>query len=833
MSHNKDLGKNKPEQTAKTISQKLQAAEEYLDSSQPEKTIEVLDTLKLSSAKRQQQYTSLVLRGFANLELDRMDEALTNLESASRFQPVNPAIRTALIVIYQRLDLPFHAWQCAEDLSRTRPEAEPGLVNALHSSLDNYRETWTEVAERFQLPLDRLRKAELENEKAQRNLHEGQFNQAIHHARHAANLAPNIIHIQNNLATTLFYAGKIDDAIQTIQTILQSDPDNLSTRCHLIQFYSLVADTEKTTQEIKKFYSSLHYDEILENPHTLEKIIIYLARAESDDLLWDIARQVTKRPTNFLAGDSWYVLGAAAANKQDLTTAEILLKKSIKDTLDIERSENDLKLVQSAQKMGENQITANTLTGRLPLSHYMEIVPPSVQQQIMDSIDAKTSSKAIISRIKRLFQKFPYMISFYQRVFLNVNDDQVRSIAIQSLIASQEPKAIQFLKDILSSKYGSTDLRTEILFKLGEADYIDKNDSFPLWDAKSQEWIEVSLTPLQITDSPIPQGKPEALELVEKSRIELSKTSQHSHANAIKYLQAAIQIDPQCAMALHNLGVLYIQSGNESEGEKLIRKSMEADPEYLFARVSLASLELSHNNAEACQTHLEKIFSASEIPQDVFVNSQLIKFDLALMNHEIDHAEQLIQSLSNLLPDHPEVSRRKDYLKLLEIPALFEARWLDNVKKYRVKQLRKPISRDEILAQCLDRTSREALTPALATWAYTTQARKAQLIERLVKAMTDEETFELVWKSHLSKKEKQAILWVIKNNGVQLWSEFIDRYGDDMEESPYWQYHTPETIPGRLRMMQFLAVGALDGQAVCLIPYELRAMLRKYSKDRL
>jgi hypothetical protein len=57
------------------------------------------------------------------------------------------------------------------------------------------------------------------------------------------------------------------------------------------------------------------------------------------------------------------------------------------------------------------------------------------------------------------------------------------------------------------------------------------------------------------------------------------------------------------------------------------------------------------------------------------------------------------------------------------------------------------------------------------------------------------------------------------------WQEFESRFGADLEESSYWQYHTPETVMGRLRLRGLLAEATVDKQLFVVIPAELRPAL--------
>jgi hypothetical protein len=67
---------------------------------------------------------------------------------------------------------------------------------------------------------------------------------------------------------------------------------------------------------------------------------------------------------------------------------------------------------------------------------------------------------------------------------------------------------------------------------------------------------------------------------------------------------------------------------------------------------------------------------------------------------------------------------------------------------------------------------------------------------------------------------------MLEHDGVRPWEEFTAKFGDDFDESPYWQWHAPETLSGFLRMSGVLAVGTLDGVQVAVIPAELRPLLK-------
>jgi len=72
--------------------------------------------------------------------------------------------------------------------------------------------------------------------------------------------------------------------------------------------------------------------------------------------------------------------------------------------------------------------------------------------------------------------------------------------------------------------------------------------------------------------------------------------------------------------------------------------------------------------------------------------------------------------------------------------------------------------------------------------------------------------------------------WMLETGGVRPWEEFVQKYGDDMNESVYWNYHDPQSISGRLRMSGLFYSGMLEGQPVAFIPADVRPLMRALLK---
>jgi hypothetical protein len=77
----------------------------------------------------------------------------------------------------------------------------------------------------------------------------------------------------------------------------------------------------------------------------------------------------------------------------------------------------------------------------------------------------------------------------------------------------------------------------------------------------------------------------------------------------------------------------------------------------------------------------------------------------------------------------------------------------------------------------------------------------------------------------LEEPERAALHSVIEHGGAMPWAEFDARYGNDLEESPYWDFHQPESVMGRLRERGLLVEAKVDDELWVVVPVEVRALL--------
>jgi tetratricopeptide (TPR) repeat protein len=298
---------------------------------------------------------------------------------------------------------------------------------------------------------------------------------------------------------------------------------------------------------------------------------------------------------------------------------------------------------------------------------------------------------------------------------------------------------------------------------------------------------------------------------------------------AIRLLEQAVELEPDCAVALHNLGAQYMNLGEKEKGKQLIKRSVEIDPDYLFGYTTLAELALADDDLQAGLDYLQPVLKSPTVSPDVMERALHVQARLFLVDGNIKASEQVLQTLEDLFPDSPYIETMHRLLHIHEMSQRWEARIAEDHLRYRNREFKKPIAADEPLEKCLNRISKERLGATLETWKLPQQSaeRKAERVKRLAKWMTVPKNLTDYVDNSLEDEHRAALKWLLENDGIRPWEAFAAKFGDNADESPYWHWHKPESVPGILRMSGLLSVGTLDGQRVALIPADLRPTLRK------
>jgi tetratricopeptide (TPR) repeat protein len=341
------------------------------------------------------------------------------------------------------------------------------------------------------------------------------------------------------------------------------------------------------------------------------------------------------------------------------------------------------------------------------------------------------------------------------------------------------------------------------------------------WSASKQEWTEIQFFAQQIGefDSGI---KPESLRLIKQA----GETKNKEEGIAI--LRRVLEKDPACAMAWYNLGASLINQGNEEEGLACMKKSVEVDPNYAFGHANLALREALDGNEAAALDHLEVVQKSRIITPDTASISSYAHMVIHIDKNDIEEARRVFDVAKRINPDHKSLSHYEEMLEDAEkfyVSNKFLIEFQRNSRqRSHEKTLNTKLTAEMPLEKCLSLLTNETLSAICEFWNTITYGKKAEMVARLNARILEADILE-EWLKKLNAKETEALQWVLDSGGWCAWNDFARKFGGDLDESPFWKYHEPKTVLGRLKRAALLYAGTLGDQRIVLIPSDLRVLL--------
>jgi tetratricopeptide (TPR) repeat protein len=367
----------------------------------------------------------------------------------------------------------------------------------------------------------------------------------------------------------------------------------------------------------------------------------------------------------------------------------------------------------------------------------------------------------------------------------------------------------------------------QALSNLVQAGEITQDETLRVWGGG--EWREVQVRQYEISDEPESPYTPEVAELLDQA---LHVFQQDDQERAEQLFRRALALDPRAKEAYNNLGAIYAHRGEHERAREMFQAALEIDPTYVFPRGNLASYLLDEDDVAGAEAMLAPLVDVTRLRPQEMAYYSYIQARLLIQQEKYDVARRTLQAAVQISPDYEPA---QNLLSRLERNISRQKNWESFMKQQQKRdqakraRLQAKISTSEPgLSDVLSAYSKDALTEmarVVLPWGGWSGLRKAELIQRIVAGLDDRDILERVV-DNLNDDERAALRQVLASGGNMLWCDFDARYGNDLEESPYWQWHEPETTMGRLRLRGLLAEATVDGELLIVVPSELRPALQ-------
>jgi tetratricopeptide (TPR) repeat protein len=791
-----------------------QALEEALLTEDYTRVLEILDSLPRWTRK---QPELMSLRATALLAQGDSNEALQILRDIERKNPRFLPIYPMLAMCYFDLNWHAHALQAAQHAF-----SDHDLDEMDRTSLEDIIKETTEVIQSFAtelgLSFETMQRACILNERAQMAMNESKLNDAEYFSREALKIAPNWNAAHNNRAQCLYFSGKAAEAIAVLEAVLVRDAGNAFALSCLVKDHFGLNQPEQAQNYANRL------SELSENfpadSMEIEYAISALALVEDTPALWKIAQRFRKAPSDTLLSRSWYSLAVAAVRMGKWKEALKLIEKVEEENLPAEETlRAELKACANRRQPRLDWMPPSYPGAELLLSEKAVVEWDALLEDLSEPLSLSQRHK-----VEGFFQRNPFVMAAIKRLLW---DETAHQASLQSLTLINTPEANAEILRFALSQTGSRDVRVNALLALIRDGHYSGPKIVKIWDDDLEEWKDIELNTQRIGDIKV-NAQPKTIALINKA------IHNKNLKEAISLLRKAVEMEPTSPTAIFNLGVKLVQNGETEEGEALIYHSVEVDPDYSYGHASIALSEVGQGHEQEALDHLGFVTRAEVISPETAVVANLAWCDLAIRKHDLKSARQRLDMAAQISPNNNLV---KEYEKIIKEAEEFEEKYhfliefqQDSAKRSHKKLLGAPLAAEMGLHACLEMNSKDMLVGSAHLLRISTSGKKGELTSRLADYLLEEEFLQRSLENNLVEKERSALQWVMEAGGVRPWKEFIHKYGDDMEESTSWDFHEPESIPGRLRRSALFYSGMLDDQQVAFIPADVRPLLKKLLK---
>ncbi len=804
----------RPRQPSPALQKTLGQVDRLIERGRAQEAIDLLEPLLLSHPRVADVHFYF---GYACVTAGDMWGALEGYEQAMRLSR-DPSYWQPLAVIYLDLEMNAHA------LHAFRQVLKRGLGG---EAIDDARKmiTWleqemAEVAQDLELPTTQVERGMRHLEDGSRALQRNDFRACITANRQASKLLPDWPPPRNNLSLALFFAGQPNEALAVARQVLSRAPDNIQALGNAIRFLAWTGQEE----EAQVLWSRLS---VIEPQHAEDRLKMAEAAAilHDDEHVFALLDPVDKgemaqQGTPEQQQRVQFFLAVAEANLGKRTAQRRL--RALQDSVSWA---GELLRALEAGRRGPGW------SDRFPYFHSTELVTSRQMEEFVELVSRqdKISPQRFRSQMDRFVARAPQIVLTAEKLIWEETEPDA-GIGILKVVGT--PAAYAVLRRFGLSQVGDDELRMRALYGLLEAGQIAQNETLRFW--RQGEWQEVQLRQYEVSDEPRSEYPAKVADLLNKGQQALR---QDDYASAEQLFRQALDLEPQAKEACNNLGTIYARRAEHTRAREMFQAALEIDPLYVLPRCNLAAYLLDDGDVDGAIAMLAPLADVTRFhPQEMAFYSYT-QARVSIHQEDYESARNALQAALDVWPGYEVAEELLERLQMIStirtgFGSFFERqRKRDRARRARLQA--KLSTLDPSLAEALPLYSKDVLTAMarlILPYGGWSSLRKAELLEKVVEELKRTDIVERLLVK-LSDTEREALHQVLADGGHMPWHDFDAQYGNDLEESQYWQYHEPTTTMGRLRLRGLLVETTVNDELLVAVPQDLRQVLERSLTD--
>lgn len=602
-------------------------------------------------------------------------EAQQVLESLNQSYPNHPDVLIHLVNVCLELhDMPAYTRAC-EQLRKADPKNSDaayalaggylsGLhpllaLQAFHHALDRFphhekaqgaRKLVADLEVQMEKTLEEMdlsgedgQTIALLHEQGQAYLERGDYPQARQAEEEVLRLKPDFLSAYNNLCLISYAEGNLDQAITIAQQVLQQQPDNIHALSNLTRFCYLNGELEQAQQygEQLKASQAAGWDPWTKKAEALS----YLG---DDAGVLQVFEQAKTASDLSITGAMFFHLVGVAMERSGQTKAA---RKQWQRAL--ERSPG-FALAQANLNDLKRPVGQRHAPWAFGLSEWINRAELQGLTTIIQSIaksDESDDDARLTQATQRFLRQHPRIAQLIPTL-LDRGDPVGREFAFRFASIAKTPETLAALRDFALSQAGPDELRHQAAMKATDAGLLP-TEKVLMWLKGQQQ--EIGLITYEFHDDPPRQHSHQVENWLKQAISLLHQRDAKAAEQAEQLLKQALEAEPNMPDLWNNLARAYEIQERTEESQALMHQIVEQYPDYVYARASVAKLQIRRGELEAAEALLKPMVSWKRFHIADFGAFSSAYIELLIAQNHTEAAEIWLQMWEGLDPDHPEL----------------------------------------------------------------------------------------------------------------------------------------------------------------------------------
>lgn len=446
---------------------------------------------------------------------------------------------------------------------------------------------------------------------------------------------PNFAPAWNNIAMTFVAECDFTAANEMSLKVLEFEPDNIHALANLVEGYSRIGDKVSAVQYADRLKAS-------QAPawHRRLKVAVALSHIGDDQGVLDVYDEDRENDeTDENDAIMAHYAGAAACRLGDESRARDLWHHALQLDPNLQIVTDNLKDLDLPLGERHGPVTFN--------SHVF--LSESFMSDIKSFVEGMSdrSEEAEARLVGKLIRRHPEIILQAPMVF-----DYGDKVAVELLLllakARSDAQLLPEIKRFALGIRGSDDLRMKALSIVHQFDpTIENNVEF--WSKGERANIE--LVGYEIYSTAQPTGMSKEVQSLYESSYHAIQDKDYQKAEIL--LEQALAIAPDNPSLLNNLCLVREATGRKDEAISLLERIVGSNPDYFFARCSLASIRAMNGRVEEAKDLIAPLLKQRRLHVSEHSALCCAQIEILLAEGKPEGVKTWANMLENTNPDHP------------------------------------------------------------------------------------------------------------------------------------------------------------------------------------